>query len=107
MIHKSKEPYIVAAMNDIFREVKLFEATISPKSKEIMFAPMENRHRLLELYTYLYKRPELAVKIFKIDINTFYFDKFEATNSLVTLFGYTTKIKPMSLAIKEYLKKYK
>lgn len=99
---------VIAKLNEIMLGTQLFQAAISDNINTISIPPTKNRVKLLELYCYLYKRPELVMKIFDMDRGTLYCDNFKASNNLIDLIGEILEAdRSPSEAVNSYLKYHK
>ena len=104
----SREVIIIAKFNEVMLGTQLFQSIISTDVKMIGKPQRDYRIRLLGLYNYLYERPDLIVKVFKMDPGTLYCDTFNASNCLVDLVGeLLSNHRTPAEAVKEYLKRRK
>lgn len=84
---KRQEAIVISELNQVMNEIELFKAAISTDWKIVEDPLSSQRIKIIEMYTYLYKHPEVVIDLFRIDKNTFYFDKFNATNTIVSIGG--------------------
>lgn len=104
----SQQAIVLANLNSVLQSIELFKAAISTDWETVAYHKEESRIKIIELYAYLYKHTETVVWLFNMDRNTYYYDKFFATNALTSVCGIMIgeKVGP-SEAIKLYKKRFR
>lgn len=104
----SQEAIVTAQLNSVMNNIELFKSSTSADWEAVNYPKRNQREKIIELYAYLYKHPEIVVSLFNMDKDTFYFDKFLANNTIVSIGGtmIVENIGP-SEAIKLYKKRFR